>query len=217
MSLLFTKFGEKKFSGFAEDQLRLFKRLNSPQKIQDFLETFRANFGETNLSPKLVLEKRKAHCFEGALLAAAVLRFHGYKPFLVDLKTAAGDDDHVLAVFRQNNRWGAITKTNHAVLRYRDPVFRSVRELVMSFFNEYFLASGKKTLRSYSRPIDLSRFDRFNWMTSEKNLEFIAEEIDKVPHIRILNKKMISGLRRADPFERKVLETTQWKKNSSGK
>lgn len=203
----------KLFSGFSREQVSLFKKLDTPQKIQDFLETLRANFGETSMSPKLVLEKRKAHCFEGALLAAAVLRFHGHKPLLVDLKTTHDDDDHVLAVFRQNNRWGAITKTNHAVLRYRDPVFRSVRELVMSFFNEYFLKDGRKTLRSYSEPIDLSKFDRFGWMISKKNLEFIAESIDKVPHIPILDKKMIFSLRLADPFERKVFEAAQWRKN----
>lgn len=202
---------KKKFSGFTEDHLRLFKKLDSPQKVQDFLETLRANFGETNMSPKKVLEERKAHCFEGALLAAAILRFHGRKPLLVDLKTAHDDDDHVLAVFRQNGRWGAITKTNHAVLRYRDPVFKDIRELVMSFFNEYFLKDGRKTLRSHSRPINLSRFDKFDWMTSEKDLEFIAEAIDRVPHIPVLDKKTISGLRRADRFERKVFEISQWK------
>lgn len=176
------------------------------------METLKANFGETNMSPKKVLEKREAHCFEGALLAAAILRFHGHKPLLVDLKTTSGDDDHVLAVFRQNGHWGAITKTNHVVLRYRDPVFKTIRELVMSFFNEYFLKNGQKTLRSYSRPINLSKFDKFNWMTSEKDLQFIAEAIDKVSHIPILNKKMISFLRKADPFERKTFEATQWKK-----
>ena len=202
----------EKFSGFTKEQISLLRKLDSPQKIQDFLEAMRANFGETNMSPKKVLEKRKAHCFEGALLAAAALRFHGKEPLIVDLKTTHNDDDHVLAVFRQNGRWGAITKTNHAVLRYRDPVFKSIRELVMSFFNEYFLKDGRKTLRSYSKPIDLARFDKFDWMTSEKNLEFIADAIDKEPHTAILDKKMIVSLRRADQFEKKVFETSQWKK-----
>ena len=202
----------EKFSGFTKEQISLLRKLDSPQKIQDFLEAMRANFGETNMSPKKVLEKRKAHCFEGALLAAAALRFHGKEPLIVDLKTTHNDDDHVLAVFRQNGRWGAITKTNHAVLRYRDPVFKSIRELVMSFFNEYFLKDGRKTLRSYSKPIDLARFDKFDWMTSEKNLEFIADAIDKEPHTAILDKKMIVSLRRADQFEKKVFEVSQWKK-----
>lgn len=203
----------KKFSGFTEGQLRLFKRMNSPQKIQDFLETIRANFGDTNLSPKLVLEKKKAYCFEGALLAAAILRFHGYPPLVVDLKVADGDDDHVIAVFKENGFWGAIGKTNHAVLRFRDPVYKSIRELVMSFFNEYFLENGKKTLRSYSEPVNLSRFDKLNWMTSEKSLDFIVDFIDKVFHKKILNQKMIFNLRKADQIERKILNFVQWEKN----
>lgn len=212
MSLLSTKFGEKKFSDFTEDHLRLFKKLDTPKKIQDFLETIEANFEDTNWSPKLVLENRKAHCFEGALLAAAILCFHGHKPLLIDLKVTAEDDDHVIAVFKENGHWGAVSKTNHGVLRYRDPVYRNIRELVMSFFNEYFLDNGKKTLRSYSRPIDLSRFDKFEWMTSGKNLEFIAESIDNLPHLPILNKKMIYGLRKADPLEIKISKFIQWKK-----
>lgn len=212
MSLLSTKFGEKKFSDFTEDQLRLFKKLNTPRKIQDFLETLEANFEfrKVNSSPKLVLENKKAHCFEGALLAAAILRFHGHKPLLVDLKTTVEDDYHVIAVFKENGHWGAISKTNHAILRYRDPVYRNIRELVMSFFNEYFFDNGKKTLRSYSRPINLSRFDKFGWMTSEKSLEFIAKSFDNIPHVPILNKKMIYGLRKADPLEIKIFELVQW-------
>lgn len=212
MSLLSTKLGKKKFSDFTEDQLRLFKKLDTPRKIQDFLEIIKANFKNTNLSPKLVLENRKAHCLEGALFAAAILRFHGHKPFLVDLKVVAEDDDHVIAVFKENGHWGAISKTNHGILRYRDPVYRNIRELVMSFFNEYFLEDGRKTLRSYSDPVNLSRFDRLSWMTSEKDLNYIAEYIDRVPHKKILNKKMILNLRRADKLERKILKFIQWKK-----
>ncbi len=214
MSLLSTKSDEKKFSGFTEDQLRLFKKLNTPGKIQDFLETIEANFKNIDRSPKLVLENRKAHCFEGALLAAAILRFHGHKPLLVNLKTTAEDDYHIIAVFKENGCWGAITKTNHAILRYRDPIYKSIRELVMSFFNEYFLENGKKTLRSYSQPIDLSRFDKFEWMTSGKNLEFINKSFGNIPHVPILNKKMIYGLRKADPIERKILDFVQWEEKN---
>lgn len=209
MSLLPTRLNNraaKRFSFFTREQLALLKKLDTPVKLQDFLETLKANFGNTSHSPKKVLEKRKAHCFEGALLAAAILRFHGEPPLVVDLKAADGDDDHVIAVFKENGRWGAIGKTNHAVIRYRDPVYKSIRELVMSFFNEYFLENGKKTLRSYSEPFNLSRFDKSNWMTSEKKLDFIADFIDRVPHKKILSKKMIFRLRKADPIERKILE-----------
>lgn len=170
------------------------------------------NFKDTFMSPKKVLEKGRAHCFEGALFAAAALRFHGHKPLLVDLRAVEEDDDHTLAVFRQNGHWGAITKTNHAILRYRDPVYKSIRELAMSYFNEYFLENGKKNLRSYSEPVDLSIFDKFNWMTTGKSLEFIAEYMDKAPHRRILTKKMIANLRKTDPIEIKSLELTEWGK-----
>lgn len=215
MSLLPTKSNSpsvKRFSFFTREQLVLLKKLDTPIKIQDFLETLSANFRNTSHSPKKVLEQKKAHCFEGALLAAAILRFHGQPPLVVDLKVADGDDSHVIAVFKENGFWGAIGKTNHAVLRYRDPVYKSIRELVMSFFNEYFLENGKKTLRSYSEPINLSRFDKSKWMTSEKNLYFIVDFIDKVFHKKILNPKMISNLRKADPIERKILNSVQWKK-----
>ncbi|MBI2003715.1 MAG: hypothetical protein HYS78_01935 [Parcubacteria group bacterium] len=211
MSLLSTRLNNL-FSGFTKEQISLFRKFNTPARVQDFLETLGANFGNTSHSPKKVLEKKKAHCFEGALLAAAILRFHGRPPLLVDLKVADGDDDHVVAVFRENGHWGAIGKTNHAVLRFRDPVYKSIRELVMSFFNEYFLENGRKTLRSYSAPINLSKFDKSGWMTSEKKLDYIADFIDKVPHKKILDKKMISNLRKADPFERKILNFVQWKK-----
>lgn len=112
------------------------------------------------------------------MLAAAALRMHGHRPLVVDLKATEADDDHVIAVFRQHGSWGAISKTNHAVLRYREPVYASIRELVLSFFHEYFLKNGKKTLRSYSQPVDLSRFDRRGWMTSEEDVWYIPEYRD---------------------------------------
>lgn len=201
------------FSGFTKEQLSLFRKLNTPQKIQDFLETLEVNFGDTNMSPKKVLEKNKAHCLEGAMLAAAVLRFHGHQPLILDLKTTKNDDDHVIAVFKKDGHWGALSKTNHAILRYRDSIFKTVRELVLSFFSEYFLENGRKTLRSYSKPVNLARFDRFNWMVSEKNLYPIAEYIDNVPHQKILTSKMISNLRKKDPIEIKILKFVEWEKN----
>ncbi len=213
MSLLSTKSGNL-FSGFTKEQIYIFKKLDSPKKIQDFLESLKANFKETNFSPKKVLEEKRAHCFEGALLAAAILRFHGHKPLILDLKTIEKDDDHVITVFKKDNHWGAISKTNHAILRYRDPVFRNIRELVLSFFSEYFLENGIKTLRSYSKPVDLSKFDRFGWMTTGKNLDFIADYLDKVPHKKILTSKMVSDLRKKDPIERKILKFVQWEKNN---
>ena len=108
-----------------------------------------------------VLRAGKAHCMEGALLAAAILEFHGHKPLLLDLRSTSEDLDHVVALFKQNGYWGAISKTNHVVLRYREPIYGSVRELAMSYFHEYFLDNGKKTLREYSVPVDLGKFDSY--------------------------------------------------------
>src|ERR1700733_9427348 len=127
------------------------KKLSTPAKIQDFLNSLPFNFekkGETCRSPKASIEADTAHCFEGALIAAAALSLRGQKPLLLDLKASGKDMDHVVALFKRDGKWGAISKTNHAVLRYREPVYASVRELAMSYFHEYFLPSGVKTLRS---------------------------------------------------------------------
>lgn len=206
--------------GFNKEELKILGRLNTPVKVQDFIDSLKINFeddGETCMSPRQVLKSRKAHCIEGALLAAVALKLHGYKPLIVDLKTSHDDFDHVIAVFKKENRWGAITKTNHAVLRYREPVYRDIRELTMSFFHEYFLNSnGKKTLRSFSQPLDLSRFDKKGWMTSEENVWFIADYLDKIRHTNILTKKMIKGLRKADPIEIKAGKLVEYSKNLFG-
>ncbi len=189
---------------FTEDEIALYKRLNSPKKIQDFLNSLRINFeeeGDTCMSPRGVLKKGKAHCIEAALLAAVALRFHGEKPLIVDLEANKKDFDHVITVFKRNGCWGAISKTNHAVLKYREPVYKDIRELVMSFFHEYFLDNGKKTLRRYSEPVDLSIFDEKGWMFAEDNVWYIAGHLTKVKHYDILTRRQIFGLRRADKIE----------------
>jgi hypothetical protein len=139
---------------YIPEEIRLFRRLNTPAKVQDYLNALPFNFlarGVT-LSPRMVLQKQKADCFEGALFAAAALEFHGYKPLILDLRSVKKpyDYDHVVAVFKTDGCFGAISKTNHAVLRYREPVYKTLRELTMSYFHEYFLNTGKKTLREYS-------------------------------------------------------------------
>ncbi len=202
--------------GFNKEELKLIKKLNTPKKVQDFINSLKANFepnGDECKSPRKVLEKKEAHCIEGAILAAAILRIHGHKPLLVDLKTTRNDYEHVLAVFKQDGHWGAITKTNHAVLRYREPVYKNIRELVMSYFHEYFLDNGKKTLRSYSNPVNLSKFDNKNWATSKKDLWYIDEYLDKVKHYPILNKKQIKNLRKADKIEIEAGKIVEWKKD----
>jgi hypothetical protein len=146
---------------------------------------------------------------EGALVAALALSMHGHRPLILDLKTTDEDVDHLVALFRKDGCWGGITKTNHAVLRYREPVYHTVRELAMSFFHEYFLHSGKKTLRSYSRPFDLSKWNG-DWITSEDDLWELQTDIDESPHIPMLTRQQIAGLRKADGIEIRAGRLTEW-------
>lgn len=207
--------------GLNEKEEKVLRKLDSPKKIQDFLNKIPANFDyekDTCMSPRTVLKTDKCHCIEGALLAALALRFHGKKPLIVDLTATKDDDDHVITVFQEDGFWGAITKTNHGVLRYREPVYKNIRELVMSFFHEYFDDKGKKNLRSYSMPVDLSRFDKFNWMTSEEDVWEIPDYLVKVRHHKILSNKQIRNLRKADEIEIEIGKVTEYKyKGKKGK
>ena len=201
---------------FRDEEKILFKQLNTPQKIQDFIDTIQINFepkGDTCFSPRMVLQQRRAHCIEGAILAAMILRYHGYPPLVVDLETTKDDFDHVIAVFKQHDHWGAISKTNHAVLRYREPVYKTIRELVMSYFHEYFKnETGKKTLRSFTKPINLKMFDHKDWMTSHKEVWYIAEYLADARHIALISKEQIKTLRRATPVERRLGGIVEWEK-----
>ena len=192
----------------------VFKKLNSPAKIQDFIDTIPINFepdGETCSSPLTVLKTNKAHCMEGALLAAACFWHNGKRPLLLDLKTAKGkDDDHVVALFKEKGFWGAVSKTNHGVLRYRDPIFKTVRELALSYFNEYFLDSGIKTMRSYSAPFSLLQYDD-DWLVSEDGLWQVPEDLDDSRHFKILPHGFSKRLRAADAVEIEAGKLTQWK------
>ena len=140
--------------------------------------------------------------FEWAVFAPALL---------LDLETAPDDESHVVALFKQNGHWGAVSKTNHAVLRFRDPIYKTIRELALSYFNEYFKDNGKKTLRRYSAPINLLRFGS-DWLTSEKDLWYIDEALNNTPHFHLINKKMVNQLRLADPIEIKAGKLVEWKK-----
>jgi len=148
---------------------------------------------------------------EGALLAAAAFWYLGEEPLVLDLRTNNNDYSHVVTLFKRLGRWGAVSKTNHAVLRYRDPVYANIRELVMSYFNEYFLNNGEKTLREYSSPFSLLTYGD-EWLTSRKNLFKIPEELDDSPHFNILVKGANRHLRLADRIEREVGKVTQWKR-----
>ncbi len=187
--------------GLTREEVSVLKKLNRPEKIQRFLDEDIAynkeKDGETCRSPRRVLRDRLGHCFEGALLAAAALRVNGYPPLVVDLE-AVRDDDHVLAVFRNNSHWGAIAKSNYAGLRFREPVYRSVRELVMTYFEHYYNLRGEKTLRRYSRPLNLKRFDSRGWMTAEDELWDINNFFWEWPHYPIMDNRMENKLTRMD-------------------
>jgi hypothetical protein len=199
--------------GFTPAELRIVRRLHTPATIQDFLNTIPMNFQRgkpTCYSPRMVLKKRKAQCVEGALLAAAILRHHGHKPLVMELKSTAYDYDHLVAVFVIDGCYGAISKTNHGVLRYREAIYKSPRELAMSYFHEYFMHDGEKTMRSYTKPIDLSRFDKRNWMTAEDDLWDIYNYIEKVRHYPVLTRSQIKRLRKAEKIERDMGKLTEW-------
>ncbi|HSE56795.1 MAG TPA: hypothetical protein VLB02_01785 [Candidatus Paceibacterota bacterium] len=197
-----------------KEETAIFKQLKTPAKIQDFLNSLPFNFelkGETCRSPRRVLQHKTAHCLEGALFAAAALWFHGHKPLLLDLKSTKKDFDHVVALFKKDGCWGAISKTNHAVLRYREPIYKTVRELALSYFHEYFLDDGSKTLRSFSRPLSLKQFGT-SWITAEEDLWDIGATLDDAPHSPILTPSAIKNLRKADKVEIEAGKITEYKK-----
>lgn len=199
--------------GLTKNELRLLRRLDSPRKVQDYLDTLQINFGpgDTCLSPRLVMREKRAHCMEGAMLAALAFRVHGQRPLVLDLESHRHDDDHVVALFKQHGCWGAVSKTNHAVLRYREPVYKTLRELVLSYFHEYFDKNGFKTLRRYCDPVDLSRFDDIGWMTSEKPNWPIPQYLCDVAHEPLLTRSQIATLRNAHPLEQQAGELVEWK------
>jgi len=206
--------------GLSKEEITLFKSLNTPQKVQDFINRIPINFeekGDTCYSPKKVLKENKCHCIEGAILAALILRTNGHPPLIVDLEASEKDFDHVIAVFKIDNKWGAISKTNHAVLRYRDPVYKSVRELVMSYFNEYSNEVGEKTLRKFSNPVNLSKFDGHGWMHNEEDVWYIPNHLTEIKHFPIIERKQIFILKELDEIERKANKITEWQSDKAKK
>lgn len=197
----------------AHPELRKLSRLKTPRRIQDFLDTIPINFerrGETCSSPLVTLRRGTAHCMEGALVAALALWMNGQPPLILDLKTTADDVDHLVTLFRARGYWGGIAKTNHAVLRYREPIFRDPRELAASYFHEYTLPDGRKTLRWYSAPFDLRRYS-LDWITTEEPLWDLERRIDRARHFKLLNKRQIAGLRRADKIEIQAGKLVEWR------
>lgn len=199
-------------------ELSTLKKLKTPAQIQDFLDSFPINFeknGETNLSPRRVLREHTMHCLEGALLAATVFWIHGEEPLLMDFRAQGDDEDHIVAPYKRNGYWGAISKTNHATLRFRDPVYKTLRELAVSYFHEYFdNTTLQKSLREYSRPLNMKRFGA-EWITAEENLDWLPDTLDDLPHYDIFPKKNERYIRPPDAMEISAGKIVEW--NSRGK
>ena len=188
------------FDPFTAAEHAVFRRLGSPEKIQRFLDDLKYNKepnGPTCRSPRMVLRDRTAHCMEGALFGAAALRMLGHEPLLLDFE-AVRDDDHVLAIFRLRGHWGAVAKSNFSGLRYREPVYRTLRELAMSYFEHYYNLRKEKTLRRYSRPVNLKRFDAMGWMTAEEDVWAIPEYLCTISHTPVLRPQLIPRLGKVD-------------------
>ena len=183
---------------FTPSELRALRALKTPAGIQRYLDDMPYHLAGTAWSPRLVLREKTAHCLEGAVFGAAALRVLGFPPLILDLE-ADQDTDHVIAIFKSRGHWGAVAKSNFTGCRYREPVYRTVRELALSYFNIYFNLRGERTLRRYSRPVNLARFDRLDWMTTGKNIWFIAEHLCDIPHRPLLGRGLHKHLTRVDP------------------
>jgi hypothetical protein len=208
------RFARREDLGLTRAEFAVLRRLATPQKIQAFLVALKQNFepdGDTCRPVRAVLRERRAHCIEGAMLAACALWVHGEPPIVMDMR-AVRDFDHVIALFRRNGRWGAISKTNGVALRWRDPVYRSLRELAMSYFHEYANRRDHKTLREYSVPYDLRRVDPAIWVTGAKDAWHVAEALEDIRHFRLVGRREEKTLVRRDPFERKVGALLQYPK-----
>jgi hypothetical protein len=190
------------------------KKLNTPHKIQDYLDTLSINFDPTGdlLSTKRVIEQQTTQCIEGALFAAASLAYHGEVPLLLDVQTIAEDEDHVVALFKQHGLWGAISKTNHGILRWRDPIYKTVREVAMSYFHEYYMHDGRKSMRAYSKPFDLRRYEPSFWVMSGESLEDIAYDLDVSPHFPAFPKFAKRTLRPVSKIEIQLLDHVEWQR-----
>jgi hypothetical protein len=197
--------------GLTSDEGRILRALRTPRLVQEFLVALPANFesgGASLLSVRGVLRSRHAHCIEAAFLAACALWLQGRKPLLMDMQ-ATRDADHVVALFRQDGCWGAISKSNHVWLRWRDPVYRSLRELAMSYFHEY-TTKDRKTLRTYSRAFDLSRYAPEQWITNESDCWQVGADLDDTRHYRLLTPAQARRLTRRDAMERRADDLVQF-------
>ncbi len=182
---------------FTPAELRKLRSLKNPYGIQRYLDDMPYHLADTSFSPRQVLRENTSHCFEGAMLAAAALRANGYPALVLDLE-AEHDTDHVIAIYKERGHWGAIAKSNYTGCRYREPVYRTLRELALSYFEVYFNLRRERTLRTFSRPVNLKRFDSKKWMTTEEPLWFIAEYLFTIHHTPLLKPGLTKKLHRLD-------------------
>src|ERR1022692_1737986 len=192
---------------------RAFARLDTPQKIQTYIEKLPPNFelkGETCMSPRSVLKTRTAHCAEAAVLAVAAFVYHGKPAWLMDIQALPSDQDHIVTLFRERGLWGAISKTNHAVLRWRDPIYRSPRELAMTYAHEYNLDGGKKSMVAFSRPFSLARYAPARWLITPAALDWLMEGGDAAPHQPVAPQHALRRRRRTTRIELKSQDVTEW-------
>jgi len=183
--------------GLTQEHLRQLRALKTPVLIQRFIDGLTYQYADTAWSPQRVLRERKGHCLEGALLAAAALRLNGYPPLIMDLE-AVHDDDHVVAVYRERGLWGSLAKSNFAGLRSRSPIYRTPRELALSYFEHYYNLRGEHTLRSYSMPVNLARLDSKQWMTSGEDVWCVPELLIAARHYPLLPDKVARALPHLD-------------------
>jgi hypothetical protein len=177
-----------------KNELKVFSKLSSPVKIQNFLDSLPYSDEARYRCPRSVLQDNKAHCYDGAVFAAAALQMIGFPPLLVEMLPNDRDDDHILAVFRQGKSWGAIAKSNFVGLRYREPVYQSLRELIMSYFESYFNIAGERTLLGYTAPLNLNRFNKLDWPIDDYAMDVIGDALNGVRKYRIMTSAMTRKL-----------------------
>ena len=187
-----------------KSERQVLDQLTSPVKIQDFLDNITYSADSFYRCPLRVFRDRLAHCFDGALFAAAALRRIGYPPLILEMIPNDRDDDHLLALYKYKRSWGAVAKSNFVGLRFREPIYRNLRELVISYFEQYYNVAGEKTLRGYTVPLNLKIFDKWNWMTEDDHLERIAEQLDRIRRRILLTPDMVDRLSKIDDRSRKA-------------
>jgi hypothetical protein len=182
----------------AKRERRKIAQLSTPTKIQDFLDRLPYSVESIYRCPLRVFREHTAHCFDGALFGAAALRRLGYPPLILNMTAIAEDDDHLLALYNRDGHWGAVAKSNFVGLRFREAIYRNLRELVMSYFEQFYSVERKKSLRSYTVPLNLKAFDKLNWMISDEALERIGERLDEIRNVPLLTGSMIARLSLVD-------------------